>query len=267
MTTNTQWRPISIPPQPALAEARVQVHYAVQLLASFGQTLAAPADDDSHRSMSWDGKAGAFRSAPAAGSRELTAFVSPAPFEVRVQGERDATLTLSGTTIAEAYAWLEEAVETELGRPDYEIPAHALASGARFGADPDALAELERWYGNAAHVLQTVYAENEEAGAIRCWPHHFDLATLLEFPASEDGTARSVGVGFSPGDASYPGPYGYVTPWPYDFDAARADLPAGHWHTEGWLGAVLTAEEWKTPAVVEAYYRAAVGASKAILGL
>lgn len=49
---------------------------------------------------------------------------------------------------------------------------------------------------------------------------------------------RSVGVGLSPGDSGYPEPYVYVTPWPYPTGELPA-LPWGHWHTEGWTGAVL----------------------------
>jgi hypothetical protein len=49
---------------------------------------------------------------------------------------------------------------------------------------------------------------------------------------------------FSPGDGSYDQPYFYVTPWPYPSTDALPLLPAGvHWHTEGWTGAVLTAEQ------------------------
>ena len=49
----------------------------------------------------------------------------------------------------------------------------------------------------------------------------------------------------SPGDGSYAKPYYYVSPWPYP-PASR--LPAlkspGRWHTEGWVGAVLTSDQF-----------------------
>jgi hypothetical protein len=84
---------------------------------------------------------------------------------------------------------------------------------------------------------------------VRCWPHHFDIATLIEFAPPQGGdSGRSIGVGLSPGDSSYPEPYFYVTPWPYPNDPPLPDLAArGEWHTEGWLGAVLTA-----PSVIAA---------------
>ena len=58
------------------------------------------------------------------------------------------------------------------------------------------------------------------------------------------GEARYIGLGFSPGDASQDLPYYYVngspTPGPTDL---RPLAGPGSWHTEGWVGAVLTADE------------------------
>ena len=79
---------------------------------------------------------------------------------------------------------------------------------------------------------------------MRCWPHHFDVASLITLDAGADAEeARTIGVGFSPGDGSYDQPYFYVTPWPYPEADDLPSLAGGaHWHTEGWIGAVLTAE-------------------------
>jgi hypothetical protein len=76
---------------------------------------------------------------------------------------------------------------------------------------------------------------------VRCWPHHFDIATLIDVSRGASGEARTIGVGLSPGDASYPEPYFYVTPWPAPADPALMALPGGGaWHRAGWFGAVLT---------------------------
>ena len=50
-------------------------------------------------------------------------------------------------------------------------------------------------------------------------------------------------LGFAPGDSSYDEPYFYITPWPYPDTANLPFLEGGHWHTEGWMGAVLVASE------------------------
>jgi hypothetical protein len=79
---------------------------------------------------------------------------------------------------------------------------------------------------------------------VRCWPHHFDIATLIQIDPPHLGEgARSIGVGMSPGDASYAEPYWYVTPWPYPSQDQLGCLPAGAWNRRGWTGAVLTATE------------------------
>jgi hypothetical protein len=77
-----------------------------------------------------------------------------------------------------------------------------------------------------------------------CWPHHFDIATLVSLEEGSPANARSIGVGASPGDQYYDQPYFYISPWPR-FDGEKLpDPPApGRWHTEGFFGAVLTGEE------------------------
>ena len=50
-------------------------------------------------------------------------------------------------------------------------------------------------------------------------------------------------MGLSPGDGTFAEPYFYLLPWP----SPPGELPkldGGHWHTEGWTGAVLEASEF-----------------------
>ena len=51
---------------------------------------------------------------------------------------------------------------------------------------------------------------------------------------------KSIGVGMTPGDGNYAEPYWYVTPWPYPAADDPPRLETGTWHTDGWIGAVLT---------------------------
>jgi hypothetical protein len=85
-------------------------------------------------------------------------------------------------------------------------------------------------------------ASSPNASAVRCWPHHFDIATLLALdpPTTPSNVARTIGAGLSPGDAGSPGGYWYVTPWPYPVVSEPPPLAAGGaWHRTGWFGAVL----------------------------
>src|SRR4029079_17809264 len=92
-------------------------------------------------------------------------------------------------------------------------------------------------------AIAAVQADNPGASPVRCWPHHFDLATLLQLDGPAAGeSGRSIGAGFSPGDGERQEPYLYVTPWPYPAEPALPTLAGGgSWHREGWLGAGLPA--------------------------
>ena len=77
-----------------------------------------------------------------------------------------------------------------------------------------------------------------------------------------------------PGDTSIDVPYLYVTPWPYPED--KSGFPAleagGRWQTEGWFGAVLSADALSAEgpdaqaAQMRLFVDAAVAASRRLLG-
>ena len=193
------------------------------------------------------------------------------------------SFTLEGQTIDSAVSWLDEMVAAGSGGPpegpirirDYEMPAHPVAEGAAFVLDhPPAFAELARWFANGNLVLKDLTSSDRGWAEVRCWPHHFDLGTVISLESSGDASSgRSIGVGLTPGDASYPEPYFYVNP--YGLADPPADPPplesGGRWHTEGWFGAVLTATSiLGEPAVtqkpaVSSFLRGAVDAARNLL--
>src|SRR5262249_1859549 len=126
-----------------------------------------------------------------------------------------------------------------LEKPSYELPGHPVVGGARFSQASAELREMGNWYGNAASVLEELAGGDATASPVRCWPHHFDIAT----PFSLSG-ARTVGGGPPPGDASYAEPYWYVGPSPRPKETNLPPLPEkGRWHTEGFFAAVLTGSD------------------------
>ncbi len=249
--TRGAWRRLGSPPPGDLLDARLQMHWAVQPLAAVGHMLIPFVDDWSHTSMDWLVAQGLFTSQPLSDGRRLA--LDPARMTLHVLaagGQAGVALALHGRTLAAAMAWAAErlAPGRTLARPDYDMPEHPVGTGARFecgeagsqdGTDP--FAELGRWYAGAAHLL-TPAAARPEASPLRCWPHHFDLATLLRFdpPGADPESARTVGLGLSPGDETFPEPYFYALPWP---PPAGKPLPplagGGRWETEAWLGGVL----------------------------
>lgn len=266
----------------ALADTRLTLHHAVQLLASFGQALVEPRADDSHRSMTLDAGNDAFRSEATTDGLRASLTVPNLTLALWGTEGKLTELSLTGRSLTEAQRWLADAVTrarsspTALVWPDYDLPERSGGRDTPLGADAEGLTELAAWFGNAALLLEDVAGTVPEASEVRCWPHHFDLATLLTFPAAgPDGTARYVGLGLSPGDASREDPYYYVNGWPAPSPADLKPLSgAGAWNTEGWVGAVLTAGEVvgiadvaAQRAMVEAFLSDAVSAMlAAVLG-
>jgi hypothetical protein len=136
-----------------------------------------------------------------------------------------------------------------LSYPD-DFPDHPLAHGAQFEPGDEAGRKtLTAYFAVTRPLLQSIVTNQAGASPIHLWPHHFDMATLITL-AGEGETAQTIGVGFSPGDGGYDQPYWYVTPWPYPDKAALPSLVVGTWHTEGWIGAILRADEVGDPTSV-----------------
>ncbi|MEZ4415677.1 MAG: hypothetical protein R3E10_07975 [Gemmatimonadota bacterium] len=231
-----------------LEDARLQTHHAVQLLAAAGQSRAEPRRDDSHRGFVWSD--GAFVGEPLEHARSVRVALDPVRLELQVRRpESGARLALAGSTLAAARGWLSRELtdhptgSEDLDWPEYEIPAHPVSTGTPFGTPDERHAELARWYGNAASALGALSSREPTASAVRGWPHHFDLATLIAVDPPGATDARSIGVGLSPGDANGAAPYVYVNLWPYPDPGRLPRLQSGRWHTAGWTGAVLSADE------------------------
>jgi hypothetical protein len=293
------WETLGTVPLARLLDARLQLHWAAQPAAAVGKLLLPHQADFGEQSFRWSHGARCLAQGLVTGPTSCRAALRPAPPALLLLAADDQVLRelpLAGRTLGEAYDWLgtqlgqllERPLPGELERPA-GLPAHALATGGRFdGADAEAFAELRRLFANADRVLTTWSATAPGAAAVRCWPHHFDLATLApagplatapppeladmmpevpEIPESpknqrEMDTAGAdpeaqctLGVGLVPGDESRPEPYFYVTPWPYPENPELPPLAAGGiWHTAGWLGAVLAAPRFmdRQPAPVQA---------------
>lgn len=231
------WEPTgSIDPR-AMRDARIQLHWAAQAVAGVGRTLHMRRADDSHTSFTWEGTLDALVQEPFDG---VTSGLRLRDLTLLAIGSKANKLSLRGRTIEEAFAFFESQFGTALKRPDVTLPDHPVAHGATFDADEGHLAELARYYNNAASVLAEVARSDSHAGAVRCWPHHFDIATLFVLSGHGE-SARTIGVGFSLGDDGMSEPYYYVTPWPYPEASRLGALRIGRWNTIGWTGALLSA--------------------------
>ncbi|MGE3373911.1 MAG: hypothetical protein AB7O37_10275 [Vicinamibacteria bacterium] len=244
------WEPLGSLPPRGLAEARILLHHAAQLLAAVGRSLVPPRPDDGHTSFEW--RAGAFVGQEVPGSPPWQVALRPSDLSLAVvtDGADAERLALAGRTQDEALAWLAAAARARgtaarltLAAP-YALPGHAVASGAAFpSGDAGSFAELGRWFADGDALLRAVAGAWPGAAPVRVWPHHFDVGSVLPLGGGSGEEAPSIGVGLSPGDDGIAEPYLYVTLWPALTAGALPALPAGRWHREGWLGALLTGSE------------------------
>ena len=256
MATATDWSRLGGVPPDALVDARNLAHHAAQWVTKAARANLKAVPDDSHSSLEWDAELAALLSQPLAakqGGLRIGLDVAGLALTIVRGSGVTGTLVLDGKSNAEAGAWLDAALREAGLAPasgvklPYEIPDHPVANGARYGARAEAAAlqELARWFGAAADALGEVSARLRDvrpgASPLLCWPHHFDIAMVVQLEAGHAESARSIGIGLSPGDESYAQPYWYVSPWPKLDAAALPQAPVpGHWHTQGFFAAVAT---------------------------
>ncbi|MFY9824504.1 MAG: hypothetical protein WAM82_24220 [Thermoanaerobaculia bacterium] len=281
----SDWETLGAVDPRELTDARLQLHWAAQAAAAVGKQLVPHQPDYSEQSFQWQAGPRTLAQGLVPGQRPFRAALRPSPTALLMLGEDGAVLAelpLEGRTLDEAYEWTRTEVEGLLGRPleaplerpGEDFPDHPVLHGAPFSMTGTGFAELSRYFANADRVLRALADRNPGASAVRCWPHHLDLATLIVLdPGAEAEKARSIGVGLSPGDDAMAEPYFYVLPWPAP---PGHDLPrlagGGRWHTSGWVGAVLLASSFTNAATngsqarrVEDFLESAVAGSRQLL--
>jgi hypothetical protein len=244
-------------PPTALVAARILAHNVLQWPAKAARANLQATPDDSQSSFDWDHQFGALVSQPLpAKTGEVRVGLRLAVLELLIVRGNAApeSFPLQGKTETAAGAWLDSRLQA-LGlkaasgvKLPYAVPDYPGAGGAQLelGMLSRELGELSRWFAGPAEALEDLRAKltglRPGPEPVRCWPHHFDMATLVRLEQGEP--ARSVGVGASPGDEYYAQPYVYVSPSPRFDGGSLPDLPPpGRWHTDGFFGAVATGED------------------------
>jgi hypothetical protein len=249
---NSLWKPLRRIERHRLTPARLAAHSAVQWLARTARAYIEPKADDSHTNLGWVGALGGLVTHPLPNGSRLALRV--ADLTLRLLGPNESELSLADRSDADIRAWLGSRFGAmgldpfALDKPlPYDMPASAIGSGGHYQLNELrwALAALAGWYDNASTALDDVrhdlVARGLPAPPVRCWPHHFDLDTLVYFNARASDNARTMGVGFSPGDEYYDEPYVYVSVYPAPAVTTLPALPVGHWHSHDFTAAVVTA--------------------------
>lgn len=246
----------------SLAAARVEAHWAVQVIAAAADRWIARRDDDSHTAMTWIGDRRMLRGEAAPSGLAIGLVLDELALVALRGADAIATLPLAGERLAGAMAWADRQHAGAAGEPprgiharDYDMPARPDAPFAR---DRDALAELAGWYSRGHGALS-------QLGPLHVWPHHFDLGTIVFLdPPGEH--ARQIGAGLSPGDRYYAEPYLYVTPYPIADGGSWPPLDGGGvWRHEGWTGAVLTATAIAAGGDPGAFVRSAIEGARSVI--
>ncbi len=245
------WKKLIISNPKDLIDTRLQLHHAVQLLTMVAKGFIPKKEDDSHTNLEWIEDWNALAANPINRGKVSRVALRLSDMFLLVIGTDDtlARFDLKNKTIDEGFAWLKEALKerkldiTNFSKElHFEIPEHPTGKGESFNPNTEHLRELSAYFSNADRALRAFIADKPQASAVRCWPHHFDIATLFTF--GEGDNVTYIGMGMTPGDDSYTEPYFYCNPHPTPNKGADLPKPTiGHWYTEGWKGIVLTAEE------------------------
>jgi hypothetical protein len=272
----TTWRPILGFDRACFAAARLQAHHATQWLARTARAYVPARPDDSHTSLGWDDAFGGFVSHRLPDGARLGLWFADLTLAL-IEGDATSpqdVFPLAGRCDPDACAWLMgHAGMRNLDPAALDAPLpYMLAErpgGGTYAVDAKALGQLATWFSNAKGALDEVrteiVAQNLDAPPVRCWPHHFDLDTLVTV-----APGRTTGVGFEPGDDYYDEPYFYVSVSPApDVGRLPALPPIGHWHTKHFTAAIAPAQRIlaaRDPgADVAAFLRAATDATTAAL--
>jgi hypothetical protein len=257
-----------------LSDARKQLHHAAQLAAAAGISYLPAALDDSHTNLEWLEMSGMLTSNVIPSTKPFRVGVRAADLMLALLDVDDRPLAmtaLNGRTLENAAVWLKDRLR-EIGtdpsrytlRRHYEIPHHPVADGTPFDtSNAAAFGQLAAWYSIAADALESVRKSAPKASEVRCWPHHFDIAVLLDMTGG-----KTIGVGMEPGDVYYDEPYFYVNLHPRPAAPPTASLEGhGTWHTHEWIGAVLPVSRLTENAVddVRAFLGSAIAACRKLL--
>lgn len=242
------WQPVRPEEAARLTASRLQLHHAAQFGAAAGISFLQHLPNDSHTNLEWVPALGGLFSRVVPARTAFRVGVRPVKLAVLIVTEENrpiAEYQLHGRTITEAKDWIRSQIKP-LGADGsrytltrhYEIPRHDVAIGESFDAsEPSRFEELSKWFANGAALLGSLTRTALAGSEIRCWPHHFDIGTLIEV-----APGRTIGVGMEPGDHYYDEPYFYVNMSPEPAASRTRARPlwgSGAWHTHEWVGAVL----------------------------
>lgn len=279
---------MDIPHEHARTEAWRQAHFASQAAAELGKGWAVEKSDDSHSSFAWVQRSGegGLEGVAAVGEDAPRTRLVFAPLELSLiteAGEPLASIGLGGMTVEAATGWVRSEAARHIGpprqntRPAPDLPDHPLNERAPLNADTPGLAGLASMYAATDALLERLRGAHSAFEPARCWPHHFDLASLAVVGRDAEGAmTQTVGVGITPPDSLESAGYWYVSPWSKNGLSGSPEYPRlahGRWVERGGgvSMAVLSVDEAGSAdaphAALADFVAGAVGACRRALGV
>jgi hypothetical protein len=273
------WQPIRNFDQARLRAARLQAHFALQWLARAAFAYVPAQAGDVHSTLGWDDSLGGLVTFALPDGTELGLRFADLTLVLLSGGAVRESFPLHGRRDADARAWLGPLMTARgldagaLDKPlPYKLPESKVGSVEPYVAAENAVGLKEHvvWFANCNGAIVTALEKyvprNLDAPPVRCWPHHFDLDSLVTIRPD-----HSTGVGYEPGDHFYDEPYFYVSFNPKPDLATLPPPPAAsHWHGNKFTAAVATATNIvQAPdqgAAVDAYLRFAIETALRVLG-
>lgn len=253
--------------------ARHLAHHACQWPSRAARANLAPRPDDGHSALHWHTRLEALVCEPFGDTDKFACgfrFTDAALLWLR----DDSLLATHPIRDADdAVHWLDERLaDAGLARASTVAMPYELETAAEFASAPALVNELRtlgRTFATAHQLLCTFVSElppvHPGPSPIRCWPHHFDIATLIALEVGEPEVARAVGVGVSPGDQTIAEPYAYVSAWPTPDAGSLRGAPAPFvWHTSGFVALVTSFGALATRPAPAALLRDAFDVSRSV---
>jgi hypothetical protein len=196
------------------------IHQAVQFLATASKSVLPARFDDSHTSFTWDFNKKCFASEWLHTKRTFRLEFNPSDLSLHLAsyGEQAVdSIQLVGKTKKDVYALLQHmliaggiTLHRLTNEMHYDLPEHEVCRGGKYRINSGALnEEVVKHYSNAYLMLNLLKGKNPAAGLIRCWPHHFDIATDFIVRDQSGNSDVSFAVGFSPANPDFPEPHFY----------------------------------------------------------
>ncbi len=236
----------------SLGTARAHAHAAAQLLTKAARANLPAEPGDSHSNLAWENNMFVTQPLTENGATiQIGLSLKPLFLFLLKNNAPIADMQLSGQSLKDADTWLDAQLTQIDLKPastiitTYDLPAEVVSIDS-FASEIGGLGALSKWFSLAAHALAELATSLSDASPspVRCWPHHFDIATYISLESGDPETAKGIGAGLSPGDGAYDEPDFYVNPWPHLDANMLPDAPApGHWHTEGFVGCIATGTE------------------------